>query len=441
MEKFSPKKIEKYLTNFLKKFRKEPTDEKQRAIMQNYLQKRPKKDKNNGLNKKKSEKFIHANFTKEMPHFLNPEYKRRPPKRARFNSNWSEFKGKAEDKAQKNRVNKSLGVSRLRGKQKVQKDSFISNSWFKHLKQISKQTEQLKKNQNTQMGKKNNSKKRSRKKTSVSGLPLTTKLKESHMSVKENWDSQIPLINQSNQEYMYKRNLVNHTLITSGLLSTDLDLRQSQRIEAGEEQVYKLPRKSLQGLTKKKGLHPKIAHMKNQLQREINGCQEDSAVSVSFTESAGMIEIMKIYEDSVRDLLSEGVEYRKGLMKVLRKDRISDKDKTSKSIRTSMKLYRVVKLLGKGSFGRVYLALQKLTNRLVAIKSLAKTAFNDSNLKLKIKGEVDMMKTLTGHPFIISLLEVFENSKYVFFITEYAANRDLLRALKKNSNSFEPYNH
>jgi serine/threonine protein kinase len=88
--------------------------------------------------------------------------------------------------------------------------------------------------------------------------------------------------------------------------------------------------------------------------------------------------------------------------------------------------------LGKGSFGRVYLALQKLTNRLVAIKSLAKTAFNDAGLKLKIQGEVKMMKTLTGHPFIISLLEVFENSKYVFFVTEYAANRDLLRALKKN---------
>ena len=173
--------------------------------------------------------------------------------------------------------------------------------------------------------------------------------------------------------------------------------------------------------------------MKQQMLREIGGCREDSAVSVSFSESAGMLEIMRIYEDSIKELLSEGVEFRRNLIQLLKKDRGSENEKSFRGLKTSMKMYRVVKLLGKGSFGRVYLALQKLTNRLVAIKSLAKTAINDSSLKLKIKGEVDMMRTLTGHPFIISLLEVFENSKYVFFVTEYAANRDLLRALKKHS--------
>lgn len=427
MDKFSPKKIEKYLTNFLKKFRKEPTDEKQKVIMQNYLQKRPKKG-NVPKNKPKADKFIHANFTKEMPHFINPEYKRRNPKRSRFSSNWSEFKEGIEEK-DKCRINRSLGVSRLQKKSKNKPESFINGTWFKNLKQMSRPTNSRKKDRPK---KKSTSKKRV-KKNSVSGFPLTTQLKESHLSGKDNWDTHIPLINQSNQEYMHRRNLVNQTLMTSGLLSTDFDLRGSHQVETIDDKIYHLPRKSLQGLTKKKGLHPKVAQMKQQLLREISGCREDSAVSVSFSESAGMLEIMRIYEDSIKELLSEGVEFRRNLIQLLKKDRGSENEKSFRGLKTSMRMYRVVKLLGKGSFGRVYLALQKLTNRLVAIKSLAKTAINDSSLKLKIKGEVDMMRTLTGHPFIISLLEVFENSKYVFFVTEYAANRDLLRALKKHS--------
>ena len=390
IDQLSPKKIEKYLENFLKKFRKESTDQKQKAIMQNYLHKR--ETKKNSLKMKKSEKYIHANFSKDIPHFLNPEFRRKHRKRGRFNSNWSEF-ASGLDKLTEGRVNKSLGVSGLKRK-KGCKESALCTSWFKHLRQISK-------------GKKK--KKDTRKLLSLLG--------------KEEWENQIPLINQSNQEYMHRRTLVDQTLLTSGLMGSDL--RQSQRGE------YKLPKKVLQGETKTRGLHPKIQKMKVKMMKEIQGEGGDSNRSVSFSDSAGRVQIMKIYEDSLKELLEEGSLERKKLMNCLWKERRAEGQ--VRNLKTSMKMYRVIKLLGKGSFGRVFLALQKLTNRLVAIKSLAKSVFNDGGLKAKIQGEVQMMKTLTGHPFIISLLEVFENSKYVFFVTEYAAKRDLLRALKKNS--------
>ena len=104
-------------------------------------------------------------------------------------------------------------------------------------------------------------------------------------------------------------------------------------------------------------------------------------------------------------------------------------EKIGKIPESSLKFYSIIKLLGKGSFGKVYLGLQKLTNRLVAIKCLKKEAFKGDKKK-KVLQEVNILKNFWGHPNIIKILEVFENKKYVFFVMEYAANGDLLNYLK-----------
>ena len=41
-------------------------------------------------------------------------------------------------------------------------------------------------------------------------------------------------------------------------------------------------------------------------------------------------------------------------------------------------------MIGKGAFGKVYLGIQKLTNRLVAIKCLEKKLIENSHNKEKI---------------------------------------------------------
>lgn len=119
----------------------------------------------------------------------------------------------------------------------------------------------------------------------------------------------------------------------------------------------------------------------------------------------------------------------KNLKKVI-EDYIQEHNKVPE---TGLQFYQVIKLLGKGSFGKVYLGLQRLTNRLVAIKCLEKAHFKDESTKRKILSEVRILKKLLGHPNVVKLLEVFENKKYVFFVTEYATNGDLLKYAKSTT--------
>lgn len=46
---------------------------------------------------------------------------------------------------------------------------------------------------------------------------------------------------------------------------------------------------------------------------------------------------------------------------------------------TEIDFYRVGKMLGRGAFGKVNLAMHKLVRKLVALKSLDKEIFNDKD--------------------------------------------------------------
>ena len=98
-----------------------------------------------------------------------------------------------------------------------------------------------------------------------------------------------------------------------------------------------------------------------------------------------------------------------------------------------MDFYYKLNLIGKGAFGKVYLGIQKLTNRLVAIKCLEKKLIQKSINKLKIQKEIEIMQEVGDNKYIIGLLEVFEDQQFVYLILEYASNGDLL---KKISNGY-----
>ena len=97
--------------------------------------------------------------------------------------------------------------------------------------------------------------------------------------------------------------------------------------------------------------------------------------------------------------------------------------------KTNLYFYKIGRILGRGAFGKVNLALHILSGYLVAMKSFNK---NKKNFPLyKIKNEITIMKKLRNHKGIVKLLEAFENDKYYFIIMENAIGGSLLNAINK----------
>ena len=79
--------------------------------------------------------------------------------------------------------------------------------------------------------------------------------------------------------------------------------------------------------------------------------------------------------------------------------------KATPGVATTIDLYKVGKILGRGAFGKVNLALHRITRKLVAIKSTALT-LSDEHEKKKVLHEIEILKLLK-HESSIKLLETF----------------------------------
>ena len=80
--------------------------------------------------------------------------------------------------------------------------------------------------------------------------------------------------------------------------------------------------------------------------------------------------------------------------------------------------YRLIRPLGSGGMGQVFLAQNKNINQLVAIKSLHPQYANNMALRNRFKQEAVMLSSL-NHPNIVKFLNYVENEYGVFLIMEY----------------------
>lgn len=67
-----------------------------------------------------------------------------------------------------------------------------------------------------------------------------------------------------------------------------------------------------------------------------------------------------------------------------------------------------------------------LTGKFVAIKLIDKSILRSEGAKKRVLTEVLILKELNGNENIIKLLEVFENRKSIFIVTEYIEGNDLM---------------
>ena len=92
--------------------------------------------------------------------------------------------------------------------------------------------------------------------------------------------------------------------------------------------------------------------------------------------------------------------------------------------------YDIGESIGKGKFGRVKLATHKKTGKKVAVKILKKKKMDLEDFEL-YKREVEILK-ICQHPNIIRLLDVFENSEYIYIVMEHLSGGPLLQYFKDN---------
>ena len=100
-------------------------------------------------------------------------------------------------------------------------------------------------------------------------------------------------------------------------------------------------------------------------------------------------------------------------------------------MKTTSEFYRIGKMLGKGAFGRVNLAIHKLCEQLVAVKSINKHFLTeDESSKKKVMQEVQILQR-TRHKNIVRLYDSFESNKHIVFVMELCAGGDLLNYVRK----------
>ena len=91
--------------------------------------------------------------------------------------------------------------------------------------------------------------------------------------------------------------------------------------------------------------------------------------------------------------------------------------------------------LGTGMFGQVFLAREKKTKFIVALKKLSKDQLLQAQVEHQLRREVEIMAHLR-HPNILRMYGYFHTKNSVYLILEYAAQGDLFGKLQ-GAGSFE----
>lgn len=92
--------------------------------------------------------------------------------------------------------------------------------------------------------------------------------------------------------------------------------------------------------------------------------------------------------------------------------------------------FDIGKQLGEGKYGQVFLARDKTTNMLVAIKKLEILQLLEENVVNQVQRELKIMQTLK-HRHILSMYTYFWDKESIYIVLEYAEGGDLWRQMYK----------
>lgn len=93
--------------------------------------------------------------------------------------------------------------------------------------------------------------------------------------------------------------------------------------------------------------------------------------------------------------------------------------------------FEFLKVIGKGSFGKVLLAKHKQEERIYAVKVLAKKMILKRNEKAHIMCERNVLLKNLNHPFLVGLQYSFQSRDKLYFVLHYVNGGELFFHLQK----------
>ncbi|WP_287019963.1 serine/threonine-protein kinase, partial [Dictyoglomus sp.] len=92
--------------------------------------------------------------------------------------------------------------------------------------------------------------------------------------------------------------------------------------------------------------------------------------------------------------------------------------------------YKILKKLGSGGMASVYLALDRKTEKEVAIKILHPQYAEDKEVLERFYREIEICKVL-DHPYIVKILDHGKENDYVFMVMEFVNGKDLKKIIEE----------
>jgi len=107
------------------------------------------------------------------------------------------------------------------------------------------------------------------------------------------------------------------------------------------------------------------------------------------------------------------------------------KDPNYSSTEVGIDDFKIERVIGRGSFGKVYLVRKKTDDKLYAMKTLKKDMILRKNQAQNTKVERMILERL-NHPFIVKLHYAFQSPERLYFVIDFLNGGELFFHLRKS---------